>query len=107
MEHVFVSYNLKPGVGRDEYVHFSRELDQVITASQPGVLSFDVHLLEGGSDGDGIDTTPPVDVVETLDVASWEAWKRVVTSAPMAPVREAFANVVDTASVQMWRATAV
>lgn len=107
MERVFVSYTLKAGIAREEYAAFSREVDQVITASQPGVLRFDVHVVEEASDGDGAGATAPVDVVETLDVASWDAWQRVVASEPMAPVREAFAKVVDTASVQMWRATAV
>ena len=106
MERVFCHYKLKPGVTREQYLRFSRELDQVITAHRPGVLRFEVHMIEKEYVGeDGRD--PSVEIVETIDVAGWEAWLAVMASDEMAPVRAGFAEVADGDSVVSWRGTPI
>ena len=102
MERVFVMYDLKPGVTQERYTDFSRELDQVITARLPGVLKFEVHIVKGAARGvEGKPTEQPFKVIETIDVASWDAWMRVVASDAMAPVREGFTEVADLDTVVM------
>lgn len=71
------------------------------------MLRFDVYMIEAGTDNDGAATPPPVEVMETLDVSSWERWRRVLGSDAMPLVRDAFDRVADTSTVQMWRASAV
>jgi hypothetical protein len=103
MKRVFVMYDLQPGVSEERYEQFSRDLDQVITAHRPGVLRFEVHMVRGAYRGVAGEpaSKAPFQVIETLDVASWEAWMRAVASDEMAPVRDNFARVADLDSVVM------
>jgi hypothetical protein len=102
MQRVFVTYRLKQGVEHDDFAKFSRDLDQVITAHRPGVLRFEVHRVEGAASGvEGVACDRTEDIVETIDVASWEAWMAAVRTPEMAPVREAFTELVDLDSVRM------
>ncbi len=110
MERVFNMYRLKAGVSIEEYIKFSQDLDQVVTAHRPGVLSFEAHIIAGSAEGSevaiGADPTAlssnvPYHVIETIDVANWAAWMRVVASDEMAPVRDAWELVADSTTTRM------
>jgi hypothetical protein len=78
MQRVFVMYNLKKGVSMDEYKKWSREVDQKVTPKQPGVKSFKVFEIKGAEKG-----ASPYQIVEDIEVDSWDAWQKVVKNDAM------------------------
>lgn len=90
MQRVFMMYNLKPGVKMDEYKRWSREVDQKITPNQPGVRSFKVFEIKGAEKG-----VSPYQIVENIEVESWEAWQKVVKSEAMKKVVSEWGNYGD------------
>ena len=90
MQRVFVMYKLKPGVSMDDYRKWSQEVDQKITPHQPGVKSFKVFEIKGAEKG-----TPPYQIVEDIEVESWEAWQKVVSGEGMKKVITEWNNYGD------------
>jgi quinol monooxygenase YgiN len=81
MQKVFVMYKLKPGVKIEDYRKWSVSLDQKVTPFQPGCHRFEVYEIKGAEQGES-----PYQIVEDIDVESWEAWQKVVQSAGMKEV---------------------
>jgi len=81
VQKVFVMYRLKPGVNASEYIEWSKKVDQTTTPFQPGVYRFEVYHIKGGDGGNA-----PYQIVEDIDVESWDAWQQTVTGPGMAQV---------------------
>ena len=96
MQKVFVMYKLKPGVTMEQYKKFSAETDRPITPHQPGVISFKVYEIKGRDKGGS-----PFDIVEDVDVESWDAWNKCVASEGMKKVVEEWGKVGDESSMTM------
>lgn len=75
MQKIFVMYKLKPGVTVEEYRRWSVNNDQKIFPFQPGVYRYEVYAIEGAEDGE-----PRYQIIEDIEVESWEAWEKVVNS---------------------------
>ena len=96
MQKVFVMYKLKPGVSIEEYRKWSISLDQKVTPFMPGVHRFEVYEIEGAEKGE-----PQYQIVEDVDVDSWEAWQKVVASEAMKEVVETWGNYGDESTLRM------
>ena len=92
---VFVMYRLRTDVSLDDYVAWSKEVDQRITPGQPGIQRFEVYAIEG-HDGEG---DPQIQIVEDIEVESWEAFQQAAAGDGMAYIRETFPRLADEASV--------
>jgi antibiotic biosynthesis monooxygenase (ABM) superfamily enzyme len=95
MVEVVITYKLKPGVSREEYRAWSRDVDQPIASRQPGVLSYKIIEIEGG------DAEAPFDILEVIQATSWEAWKEVPEREEMQPVVARFLELFDPGTVHM------
>ena len=91
MQKVFVMYKLNDGVTLEDYIVWSKEIDQRITPGQPGINRFEVYAIEG-HDGDG---EPRVQIVEDIEVETWETFQQTVAGDGMAYIRETFPNYAD------------
>jgi|SRR5437870_695659 len=96
MQKVFVMYRLKPGADVNEYIKWSKTVDQTTTPFQPGVYRFEVYQIKGAEKG-----KPPFQIVEDIDVESWEAWQRAVNGPGMAKVVRDWNEYGDQESVVM------
>ena len=90
MQKVFVLYRLKPGVKLEDYRKWSVNKDQKTTPFQPSVHRFEVYEIEGAEKGQS-----PYQIVEDIDVESWEAWQKVVKSEGMKQVVETWGKYGD------------
>lgn len=90
MQKVFVMYKLKPGVTLEQYREWSVTLDQVITPFQPGVIRFEVYVIQGALKGES-----PYTIVEDIEVEDWETWKRVSEGEGMKRVAETWGQYGD------------
>jgi hypothetical protein len=90
---LFLLYRLRDGVTLERYRAWSRERDQPTLKGCEGIAEYRVFTVED-PDGGSSHT-----IVEHVDVADWETWKRVTTSGPMLPIGEDFQELVDTGSV--------
>lgn len=97
MHKVFVMYRLRPGVTMDEYVRWSSEVDQRITPSQRGCIRFEVYAIDGSEDG----SEPAYQIVEDIEVESWEVWQQTLQGEGMAVVANDFPKYADESTVQL------
>lgn len=95
MQKVFVSYKLKPGVSMEQYLAWSSAIDQRITPGQKGVIRFEVYRIEGAENGE-----PFCQIVEDIEVESYEAFAATVAGPGMAYVIETIGELVDTSTIQ-------
>lgn len=96
MVQVFIRYKLQPGVSREEFNKWSREVDQVIAARQPGVRSYKIYEIEGAGTGE-----PDCDYVEDIEADSREAWEQVNGYPEMKEVVEGWLKLCDPDSVRV------
>ena len=96
MQKVFVMYKLKPGVTMEEYRKWSISLDQKVTPFQPGCHRFEVYEIEGAEKGES-----PYQIVEDIDVESWEAWQKVVAGEGMKEVIETWGKYGDESTLKV------
>jgi hypothetical protein len=94
MEKVFVMYKLKPGVTIEEYRKWSISLDQKVTPFQPGVHRFEVYEIAGSDKG-----APAYQIVEDIDVESWETWQKVTASEGMKEVMKTWGKYGDESTI--------
>ena len=90
MQKVFVMYKLRPGVSIERYMEWSRTVDQVITPFQPGIQRFEVYRIKGAEKGQS-----PYDIVEDMEVDSWEAYQETVAGPGMARVVKDWNELAD------------
>jgi hypothetical protein len=99
---VIITYNLAEGVTRERYREWSRTVDQVVGASQPGIKRYEVFEVDGAAEGE-----PDCDVVEVIEADSKEAWEAVNGYEAMKPVYEEWLTIADPASVKLRYASPV
>lgn len=98
MPRAFAMYNLKPGVTMEQYRQFSREIDQKITPTQPHVQRFEVYEIKGRDQG-----KPPYQILEVIDVDSFEGWIQTTQGEGMKKVVEEWNKLCDPSSmVHIW-----
>jgi len=93
---VFVMYKLKSGVSIEDYWKWSIELDQKITPFQPGVYRFEVYAIEGAETGES-----PYQIVESIEVESFEQWQKVLKSEAMKEVVTTWPNYADESTTKL------
>jgi hypothetical protein len=91
---LFLLYRLRDGVTPERYREWSLTRDQPTLKGCEGIREYRVFAVEDPEGANGAYT-----IVEHVDVADWETWKRVTTSGPMVPIGEHFQELVDTGSV--------
>ncbi len=101
-EEVFVMYNLRPGVKFEDYKRWSHTLDRVTTPFQPGVIRFEVYQITGALEGE-----PTCQIVEDVEMDSWEAFQALLTGEDMKQVMAEWGNYADSASLKIIHGTKV
>jgi hypothetical protein len=91
-------YRLKPSVSMEDYWKWSVETDQPITSAQPGVRKFEAYQTTHSGEG-----PHHYDVVEVIEVDSWEAWEQVAKLPAMKKVVDEWPLYCDGASVLLAR----
>jgi hypothetical protein len=87
---------LRPGVAQQQFVKFSATVDQPMCLAQDVVLGFDAFAVVRRDPG-----APAVDIVEVMEVASWDRWVDVRDNLEgLKPVTEGFEALVDPATVR-------
>jgi len=90
---LFLFYRLNDGITPEEYREWSVSRDQPTLKGCEGIAEYRVFSVE---DPDGKTSTQ---VMEYVNVADWETWKRVTSTGPMVPVGEDFQRLVDVSTV--------
>ena len=72
---VFTFYNLRPDVEVADFLEWSRTVRGGTCARMPACHSFEVFLVNREVDG-----IPTHQVVEVIDVESWDKWQETLTS---------------------------
>jgi len=90
---LFLLYRLREGITLERYREWSRNRDQPTLKGCEGICEYRVFTVQ---DPDGVS---PYTIVEHVDVADWETWKRVTSTGPMVAIGEDFRELVDTDSV--------
>jgi hypothetical protein len=90
---LFLFYRLNEGITAEEYREWSVTRDQPTLKGCDGIAEYRVFLVE---DPDG---KTGYQVMEHVDVADWDTWKRVTSTGPMVPVGEDFQRLVDVSTV--------
>src|ERR1700729_1262066 len=96
MQKLIVSYKLRPGVTLDQYKAWSCAVDQRITSTQPGIIRFEVYAVEGAQDG-----LPYCDIIEDIEVDSYDAFAKALEGEGMRYCVETFPRFVDVSSVRL------
>lgn len=96
MVRVFITYNLKEGVSVEDFIKWAKEVDQPVLTRQPGVIAAEYYAAKGAGKGD-----PPYDILENIDVESWEAWQKVNKYPDMKPIYEQWLGYCDPDSVSV------
>jgi hypothetical protein len=102
MTMVIITYDLADGVTREQYAEWSRTVDQVVCARQPGLTRYEVFAVEGAGVGE-VDC----DIVEVIEADSIEAWEAVNGREEMKPVYEEFLKLAKPESVKLLYASVV
>jgi hypothetical protein len=99
---VFISYDLAPGVTKERYAQWSREVDQPLASRQPGVLAYEIYWIDGVSAGE-----PPGQVMEVIEAESWEAWQRVNEYPEMKEAVASFFEIARKGSIRVSHGTRI
>lgn len=91
---VFTLYRLNKGVDLDEFKRWSLDVDQPTCHRMKSCHRFEVHLITGGSP-----TDLPFDVIEDINVESWEGWQRDQASEGFSQIREEWPRFGNEASL--------
>lgn len=86
---LFLFYSLREGVTAEEYRQWSLLRDQPTLKDCEGISEYRVFAVQ---DPDG---KSAYTVMEHVDVADWETWKRVTSTGAMVSVGEDFRRLVD------------
>lgn len=91
---VFTFYRLHEGVDVAEFMEWSRRVDQPTCHRMDACYSFEVFLVRGEARGQGF-----YDVVEDIEVESWQAWQDTLASPEFAQVSEEWPKFGDESSL--------
>ena len=72
---VFTMHKLRKGAKIEDYIKWSREVDQPKSNKQPEVLKFEVYVIRGAVESDDIE--PAYDIMEVVEVSSIAAIRKV------------------------------
>ena len=89
--YVFVLFNLKPGVDRDEYEAWARSTDLPIVNRLESVTEFRVFKTAGLFSGE----PAPYEYIETIDVSDMELFGKNVSTDEMKAVAAEFHQFAD------------
>jgi len=99
---IFIAYRLKPETSVDEFLEWSRTVDEPTTRSQPEVHDFQILLadgyVEGGVEADAAPSEPRFTVFEHVVVDSWDAWCSMLEKPAIAPLLAKWKSWADTDS---------
>jgi len=98
VERVYVTYRVP---SREAFEQWSRERDQPVVREQPGILGFEIYLVEHAESREA--AGEPCDVIEEITVSSWEDFQRVLETEPLKQLGREFPDVADPASVTTLR----
>jgi hypothetical protein len=99
---VFITYDLAPGVTKDHYWQWSREIDQPLASRQPGVLSYEIVWIDGTGTGE-----TPGQVVEVIEAESWEAWQKVNEYPEMQAAVASFFEIAQKDTIRVFYGTKI
>jgi hypothetical protein len=99
---VIMLYRLREDATLEDYLAWSRDVDQRVTPQQPAVHRFEPYLIEAEEDG-----ATRYNIIEDLEVESWEAWQKALETTAMKPVVDGFKELVDESSVAVYRGTKI
>jgi len=91
---VFTFYRLNEGVDLEEFMEWSRRVDQPTCRLMDACRSFEVFLVRGEARGQGF-----YDVVEDIEVVSWQAWQDTLASPAFAQVSQEWPTYGDESSL--------
>lgn len=96
----YVLARLKPGVSREEYEKFEREVDYVVAASLSTIVSYRTHrITETGERLQG----GPWDYIERIEVTDRAAYERELADKGKALIDELYAKYLDrTYTTSIW-----
>ncbi len=89
MPKVFAFYSLKPGVSKEDFEEWSRDVDQKTMIQQPGVRRFEVYRVNGAIAGDA-----SFDFVEDIDVDDLDEWRSMTEREEVQPLIAPFEEMV-------------
>lgn len=88
----YVLAKLKPGVSREEYERFEREVDYVVAGRLKTIVSYRTHrITEAGSRLAG----GPWDYIERIEVTDRVAYEREIAAAGKDLIDELYAKYLD------------
>lgn len=91
---VFTLYRLNKGIDLEEFKRWSVAVDQPTCHRMESCNRFEVHLISGESTG-----KLQFDVIEDIEVESWEGWQRDQASEGFSQIREEWPRFGDGASL--------
>ena len=96
----YVLAKLKPGVSREEYERFEREVDYVVAGRLKTIVSYRTHrVTEAGPRLAG----GPWDYIERIEVTDRAAYERELASAGQELIDELYAKYLDRAyTTSIW-----
>lgn len=87
---------LRPGAEQSRFVRFSAEVDQPTLLAQDVVRGFNAYAVTRRDE-----RAPSVDIVEVMEVESWEQWVDVRDNLEaLKPVTDGFDQLVDATTVR-------
>jgi len=91
---MFPTYKLRPDVDVEAFKKHMATVDQPACRKGRGVRGFDVYVLKPTDKG-----SVPFDVIEVIDVDSYEDWDRLCTAPEHQPLIEAWKQFGDEQSL--------
>lgn len=91
---VFTMYNLQPEASIEGFKKFSLEVDQPTCARMPACHRFEVFVVKGEASN-----KPTFQIIEDIEVESWQAWQDTTNSPAFAEVSEGWPRFGDASSV--------
>lgn len=91
---VFTFYKLRPNVDIEEFKEWSRTVDQPTCHRMTACHRFEVFIVKGEASG-----KDAYDVIEDIEVESWEDWQATLVSKEFAQVAEEWPRFGDESSL--------
>jgi hypothetical protein len=96
----YVLARMKPGVNREEYERFEREVDYVVAGRLKSIVSYRTHrITEAGDRLQG----GPWDYIERIEVTDRAAYEKEIAAAGKELIDELYAKYLDRAyTTSIW-----
>jgi len=94
---VFALYSVREGASAEEFMSWSRTVDQVVMRRQPGVHRFEVYRVTASFRGKA-----PYDFVEDVEVKDWSSWLALANNEELkAQLGPEFERLIDAPNMVM------